>query len=311
MTRLRSSLSAAILLLCTLLPIRPSHAAETTRPLEVIYGHKVGMALTMVVLKPAKPNGIGVLFMVSGGWTSDYAFIGTTFVNPTWMKTFTDRGDTVFLVMHSSQPKFLLSEIVPDIHRAVRFIRVHAQEYGVDPDRLGISGLSSGGHLSLTIGTTGKPGDPTAKDPVDRASSRVQAVACFFPPTDLVDYGKVGRSFLEYDPVKPFQHVFGVQGQPKEEQLKVLRSFSPYYAITADTPPTLILQGDADPLVPHEQAERFVAKLAEMHIPNRLVIHKGGGHGWLGMDKDFALLADWFDKYLPPTHGQSDHHTPN
>jgi acetyl esterase/lipase len=256
------------------------------------------MALVMEILKPTKPNGIGVIFMVSGGWGSDISFLQGGFMSPSVMKAFTDRGDTVFLVMHGSQPKFMLSEIVPDIHRAVRFIRVHAKEYGVDPNRLGISGASSGGHLSTTIGTTGKLGDPTAPDPVDRASSQVQAVACFFPPVDLVDYGKPGQTFLELDTVKQFGHVFGVSGKPREEQIKVLREFSPYYAISKTTAPTLILQGDMDPLVPHEQAVRFMAKLAEFNVPHQLIIHKGGSHGWAGLDKDFAVLADWFDKYL-------------
>ncbi|HMF15013.1 MAG TPA: hypothetical protein VKE94_22005, partial [Gemmataceae bacterium] len=71
---------------------------------------------------------------------------------------FLEHGYTVFLVCHGSQPKFTVSEIVADIHRSVRFIRVHAKDYGVDPDRLGITGVSSGGFLALTIGAKGTPG---------------------------------------------------------------------------------------------------------------------------------------------------------
>jgi len=302
--RFRSFLRIAAFLLLTGIAGSPwigrAFADEPVRVRDVVYGHKFGMALTMDVLKPKRPNGIGVLFMVSGGWASDIAFLDPKFMDPAWFKAFTDRGDTVFLVCHGSQPKFLLSEIVPDIHRAVRFVRVHAKEYGVAPDRLGISGMSSGGHLSLTIGTTGKSGDPAAPDPVDQASSRVQAVACFYPPTDLVDYGKPGRSFLEYDPVKPFWHVFGVADKPREEQVKVLRAFSPLAFVSADTPPTLILQGDADVLVPYEQAERFMAALEQNKVPHQLVMRKGQGHGWPGIARDFPLLADWFDKYLAP-----------
>ena len=212
-----------------------------------------------------------------------------------------DRGYTVFLVCHGSQPKFTVGEIVEDIHRSVRFIRAHAKDYGVDPDRLGITGVSSGGFLALTIGTKGRPGDPKAKDAVDRASSRVQAVACFCPASDLVDYGKTGRSILEYEPVKFAWHVFGLEGKPREEQITALRELSPIDFITKQTPPTLIIHGDADPLVPYEQSERFDAKLATHGVAHRLVTRKGAGHVWLDMAKDFSTAADWFDKYLSGT----------
>ena len=93
------------------------------------------------------------------------------------------RGYTVFAVVHGSQPKYTIPEILLDMHRAVRFIRSHAEEYDVDPERIGITGGSAGGHLLLMQATAGDLGNSNAKDPVDRASSRVQAVACFFPPT--------------------------------------------------------------------------------------------------------------------------------
>jgi acetyl esterase/lipase len=275
-------------------------AQETRRTRDVVYGRKFGMALTMDVLKPAKQNGCGAIFVVSGAFQSGIDMVDSGFFGPVVWKPFLDRGYTLFLVSHGAQPKFTVGEIVPDMHRAVRFIRAHAGDHGVDPDRLGIMGASSGGFLSLAIGTAGKPGDPAAKDPVDRASSRVQAVACFSPPSDLVNYGKVGRSIVEYEPVEFVWHVFGVQGKPKEEQIKVLRELSPINAITRDMPPTLIIHGDADPKVPLEQSERFMAKLAEHKVPHELIIRKNAGHGWPEMGKDHALLADWFDKHLRP-----------
>jgi acetyl esterase/lipase len=276
-------------------------AQENVRIRDVVYGHKFGMALEMDVWKPAKPNGAGVIFMVSGGFTSGIESVDAGFLAPIFVKSFLARGYTLFLVCHGSQPKFTVNEIASDIHRSVRFIRVHAKEYGVDPNRLGITGISSGGFLSLTIGTFGKPGDPKAKDAIDQASSQVQAVACFCPPCDLVDYGKVGRSVVEFEPVKFVWHAFGVQDKPRDEQIKMLRDMSPFFAITKQTPPTLILHGDADPLVPYEQSERFDAKLAENGVPHQLVTRKNAGHVWADIGKDFALVADWFDKYLAPT----------
>ncbi len=219
---------------------------EPTRISDVIYGHKMGVALTMDVFKPAKPNGIGVLFMVSGGWVSSHEAI-----NPGVAKFFTDRGQTVFEVVHGTQPKFTIPEIVQDIQRSVRFIRTHAAEYGVDPNRLGISGASSGGHLSLMAGALGTEGSPTAKDPVDRVSSRVQAVACFFPPTDFLNYGKTGANAVKIDTLRGFWTAFGVtDATPEADRERIARETSPIYSVTAKMPPTLIIHGDADMLVP-------------------------------------------------------------
>ena len=132
---------------------------------EVIYGRKFGTALTADVIQPAKPNGYGVVAMISGGFFSSHDSISPAFFRP-----LLERGYTVFAVVHGSQPKFTIPEITGDVHRALRFIRHHAKEYGVKPAQLGIMGASAGGHLSLTLGTQGQPGDPASKDPVDRKS---------------------------------------------------------------------------------------------------------------------------------------------
>lgn len=268
-----------------------------TRIRDVVYQHKLGVALTMDVFKPAHPNGIGVLWMVSGGWVSRHESI-----QPGLAQLFTDRGETIFQVVHGSQPKFVLSEIVQDIHRAVRFVRTHAAEYGVDPDRLGISGGSAGGHLSLMMAAYGKDGDPNAKDPVERSSSRVQAVACFFPPTDFMNYGKEGQNAMQLPGLKPYWPAFGVTDKsPREELENIGRTFSPIYGVSASTPPVLIIHGDADFLVPLQQSQRFMDKLEEYKIPHRLEVRKGKGHGWPGMEKEAPLMAAWFEEHLGKT----------
>jgi acetyl esterase/lipase len=294
-TMYRSPWLAAILLLAA-----PVLAAEPTHLRDVVYGHAAGMALTLDVLKPERPNGIGVLFMVSGGFSSDVAAIGSDPNVVSRFAPYLDRGDTVFLVGHGSQPKFTVAEIVGFIHRAVRFVRTHAADYGVDRNRLGISGISSGGYLSLTMGTTGRDGDPAARDPVDRASSRVEAVACFCPPADLVDYGETNRTVLEFKPVEFVWHVFALSDKPREEQVTALRELSPIAHITPDDAPTLILHGDQDELVPYEQAPRFIARLKDQGVAAELITRPGARHTWPTMWADFAVAADWFDKHLPP-----------
>ena len=286
--RSMAALTVALLITGSAKAQEPAHIKD------VVYRHKEGVALTMDVFKPANPNGIGVLWMVSGGWFSNHDGI-----NAGLAKIFTDRGQTVFEVVHGSQPRFFLPEIVQDIHRAVRFVRTYAREYGVDPDRLGIAGGSAGGHLSLMIGSYGGPGDPKAKDPVDRASSAVQAVACFYPPTDFLNYGKDGVVSLDDPTLAGFRHVFAVPLlETQEAKIRALRPLSPIYGISKSTPPTLIIHGEDDKLVPIQQSERYVAKLKEQGVDAKLERRPGKGHGWPNAEPDVALLADWFNSHL-------------
>src|SRR6266540_3631968 len=204
--------------------------------------------MTMDVFRPEKPNGYGILLLVSGGWVSSKEAIDGRNFEP-FPRAFLERGYTVFAVVHGSQPKFTIPEIVQDIHRAVRFVRYHAGEWGVNPEKLGITGASAGGHLSLTLGTQGGPGAADAKDPVDRESSAVQAVACFFPPTDFLNYGQPGEDAVGVGILKDFKAAFGPRSDTPEERQKLGKEISPVYFITSNMPPTLIIHGDADKLV--------------------------------------------------------------
>ncbi len=286
--------------------LRAEDVSAYTRTRDVIYGRKAGLALTMDVIAPKeKPNGLGIIFVVSGGWRSHPGGI-----RPDLYVPFLQRGYTVFAVVHGTQPKFTVPEIIEDVHRAVRFVRSHAKDYNIDPDRLGISGASAGGHLSLMIGTAGTVGEPKARDPVERASSRVQAVACFFPPTDFLNWGKDGgvldcknmkdRRFKAAIDFQIFDRDEGVFQRITDEKKvqEVLRDISPITHVSHDDPPTLIIHGDKDPLVPLQQSERMVAKLKEAGVPANLIVKKDCGHGWFTILKDMETLADWFDRYL-------------
>jgi acetyl esterase/lipase len=188
---------------------------------DVVYGHKMGMALTFDVLKPATANGAGVLFMVSGGWVSQWSPPAQT------AKRFgelLDHGFTVFAVRHGSSPLFKVPDALDDVRRATRYIKANAREWSVDPDRLGVFGGSAGGHLSLMLGTTGDAGDPAASDPVLRESSKVAAVVAYFPPVDLTGFARPNERFpaLDFDPAKE-------------------RSVSPLFFVDATDAPSLMI----------------------------------------------------------------------
>jgi acetyl esterase/lipase len=278
---------------------------EFTRTRDVIYGKKYGMALTMDVFTPAKnANGAAVILVISGGF-----FSRPEMIQPGFYAELVKSGYTVFAVLHGSQPKYAIPEIITDLNRAVRFVRFHAKDYHIDPQRIGIVGGSAGGHLSLMQGTAGDKGDPQAGDPVERTSSRVQAVACFFPPTDFMNFGEMGHEHygdavgMTFRPAFDYHEFDKNQGRfiritDKEKLRAISRQISPITHVTADTPPTLIIHGDKDTLVPIQQSHLIMAKFREMGVNAKLIVKEGAGHGWPGMDKDFPAIAEWFDKYL-------------
>lgn len=270
---------------------------------DVIYGRKAGMALTLDVFQPAAPNGYGVIFVVDGAWYSAHdAESNKPSVQPDSYKSLLGRGYTVFAVVLSSQPEFTIPDIIPDLRRAVRFIRYNALQYGVKPDHLGIVGISAGGHLTLMIATQAMIGNVDAKDPVEREDSSVQAVVCFFPPTDFLNWGGPGINGVGLASMAQLRAAFGPRADTEAGRQALGKEISPIYYVTAQLPPTLIIHGDADQIVPVQQSLTFVDRALQAGAPLvQLVVRKGMGHGWESFwdsKEDTDLYLDWFDRNL-------------
>jgi acetyl esterase/lipase len=283
---------------------------EFARRRDVIYGRKHGMSLTMDVFTPGNAKGIDVLWVISGSGRSDHTKID----KPSYRKRIRillNKGYTVFAVVHSSAPKFVLQDMAKDIHRAVRFVRFHANDFHIDPGRIGIAGASAGGCLSLLVGTSGKEGDPNNIDPIERVSSKVQAVGCFFAPTDWLDidgqgtnvidfqktkYGFVDPSFVFYDFDQNRQTYRIITDEKKIQEH--LKEYSPISHVTEDDAPIIIIHGDGDPFVPFQQSRRMIDRLEKAGVPSKLIARKGKKHGWPNWEGDVTLIADWFDEQL-------------
>lgn len=263
-----------------------SLAVAQTRIQDVIYLKSGGAAFTMDVYKPVKPNGAAVVFMISGGWVSDHAMLKS--FGPGIEGLFGDAGFTVFEVVHGAQPRYKVAEIVEQVRSAVRFIHAHAADYGIDTNQVGVSGISSGGHLALMIAGS--------------ADSPVNAVAAIAPPTDLANWGKPGFAAASNPELAMFLGPLGVDLKaPKSTTEAILRKLSPITYVSARFPPTLIVHGSADNLVPLQQAQGMDAALAKAGVDHKLRIIAGGGHD----DKTFlpGLVAavEWFKaKLLKP-----------
>ncbi len=266
--------------------------AEVKITPDVVYGHKLGLAMTCDVFAPAeKVNGAAVLFMVSGGWYSNW-IPPEQFQNN--VKPLTDKGFTVFAVRHGSSPKFSIAEAVSDVRRSVRFIRMNSEQFKIDPNRIGVYGMSAGGHLSLMLGTTSDDGNPNAKDPVDKISDRVNAVVAYVAPTDLQIMAKDAPDRLPAYARFPALDI----------DMKTAAVDSPLLYVTSDDAPTLLLAGDKDDLVPVEHSRRIQAAFEKEKVDSELIEFKGAGHGFQGEDakKSTEDMVAWFVTHLasPP-----------
>lgn len=259
----------------------------------IVYTQRHGRELTLDVVKPEHATGSAILVMVSGKWKSDPKKF-----QPWMAASFLREGHTLFAVSHLSQPEATIQEIVEDVTRAARFVRHHAKEYGIDPNRIGVFGGSSGGHLSLMLATRGGPGDPNAADPVDRESSAAQAATVFYPVTDLLNLGPSTENLGDGGPPKSFRKSFGPKAADLNEWKIIGRDISPIFHVTKSLPPIFIAHGEADTLVPLEQSTRFKQRAAELGREVALTIRPGQKHGWPTMIWDAHLFAQWFTQRL-------------
>ena len=140
--------------------------------------------------------------------------------------------------------------------------------------------------------------DANATDPVDRESSAVQAVAIFYPPTDLLNLGTSTENPGDGGPPKTFVNGFGPTVTNLAAWKIIGHEMSPIYYISSNLPPSLIYHGDADTLVTLDQSLRFQAEALKEGRNVELVVHHGGKHGWLSMPWDLFKFANWFDRFL-------------
>lgn len=277
-------------------PFIPYEATE-----DVVYGHKDGMALTLDVIEPTNGrNGIGLILVSSGSWISKKSDNSEDEEKRRkfdhWMQGLIKGGFTLFVVRHGSSPKYMVPEMHGDILRSVRFVRANAERFRVDPLNLGITSGSSGGHLALMAATQWDDGDPQSKDPIERVSSRTQAVVAWFPPTDMVNWnGPNGFALLAIARPDLFDRMFG-EIKDLETQLKAI---SPIRFVTKDSPPLLLIHGDADKTVPIQQSNIMKARYEELGLTVKMVVQPGGGHSsWPGIMDQYPIVWDWFNTHL-------------
>lgn len=264
----------------------PQEPAVTTVE-DLVYAEVDGRELTLDMARPTGDGPFPAIVAIHGGaWRAGKKEDMRDFI-----VEFAGAGYVAVSVSYRFCPEHTFPAQVHDVKAAVRWLRLHADEYGVDPDRVGVVGGSAGGHLALMLGVTdlddGLEGDPAD----DAPSSRVQAVVNYFGPTDLDadDIPIVSKGL-----VRDF-----IGGTP-EEKPDAVEAASPLTFVTDDDPPILTFQGTKDPLVPHTQATKLADAMTAAGVPGRVELLIGAGHGWGEPDlaRTRALTIDFFDRYL-------------
>jgi len=281
------SLTAAIL---------PVRALSYEQRQNIVYTEVHGTGLLMDVFVPKeKTNGLAIVDVVSGAWYSDRSKIRDHTLAGMY-EIHCAKGYTVFAVRPGSKTRYTALEMDQHIKTGIRYVKLHAAEYGIDPDRLGMTGASAGGHLATLAALTPVEANPDAGNALERLSSRVRAVGVFFPPTDLVHWkdGQPGDPKV----LVPLLFVGGGAGKTDAEILEQARLASPFHRVTRPEPPFLLIHGDADPVVPIEHSRKLVKAITEAGGKSELIVKKGGGHPWLTLNQEVQVLAEWFDRQL-------------
>jgi len=276
-------------------PAQDSPSLPYDQKKDVVYGEVHGTGLLMDVFTPkGKANGLGIIDVVSGAWYSDRNKIRDHILAQVY-SIFCSRGYTVFAIRPGSRTRYTAVEMQANVKTGIRYVKQHASEFKIDPERLGMTGASAGGHLATLAAVTAEEGNPDANSPL-RYDTHVRAAAVFFPPTDFLDWdGKPAN----LNTLGSLLFLGGTNGHSDAEIKEHALQISPARLVKPPTIPFLLIHGDADPLVPLQQSQKMVAALKAAGGSAELIVKKGGGHPWMTLPEEVKIMADWFDQHLP------------
>lgn len=285
----------------TLAPFAAMAAGLPYKQVEnIVYAEIHGTGLLADVFTPANPSaelpghGLGIIDVASGAFHSDRGKINDH-KKAMMYDIYCGQGFTVFAIRPGSITKYSGPEMNENVRTGIRWVKSQAEKYGVDPDRLGITGASAGGYLATFAAVT--PEDAKGDGPLGDFDTRVAAAAVFFPPTDFtrVEWAQGPQSRLER-----FFFAEGFTGKSPEEIAARSKELSPAHRVGDAAPPMLFIHGDADDVVKLEQSEIMVEALKAKGHSAELIVKAGGGHPWLTIPEEVAVMSEWFIKTLKP-----------
>lgn len=237
-----------------------------------------------------------VIWIHGGGWRAGNRF-------PCPAVFLTQHGYAVASVGYRLSDAAIFPAQVHDCKLAIAYLREHAQEWNLDPKRFGVWGSSAGGHLTALVGTSGGA-DELTPDGIDASAADVQAACDYFGPTNLLlmDAQSDENSRMVHDADDSPESK--LLGGPLQQQTDLAKMANPITYVDKSDPPFLIVHGDKDPLVPHQQSRILHAALTANGVSAELVIVPGGGHGPFRDPEQLERVRSFFDAALKPAKGQ-------
>jgi len=187
-------------------------------------------------------------------------------------------GTTAFVLRYRIAPRYRHPAPLDDARRAMRMVRALAEDWGIDPRRVGVIGFSAGGHLASSLGTHFDSGNAQADDPIERESCRPDFMVLAYPVVSFTEsFAHAGSR----------RNLLGEH--PSAELVELL---SNERQVTADTPPTFLVHTTADGVVPPENSIAFYLAVRRAGVPAEIHIYERGPHGF-GLGRDDTTLSTW------------------
>lgn len=253
--------------------VAPSALAQATHK-DVAYDNDdEAQKLDVYLAKSDRPVP-AMIYIHGGGWRA-----GSKNSVPAWLMNATRAGE---LSVVSVEYRF--TDVAPhpaqvnDCVRAIQFIRQNAAAWNIDPQRLGVTGGSAGGHLTLWVALHDDAADANSDDPIKKQSSRVACAVSFAGPTDWSLLSEINhkhpayRQLLGYEPGTPAEEMDG----------KKKMDVSPISFVSKDDPPVMQVHGDKDDIVPLKHAQQMHDRLNSSGVKSELVVVEGADHGVAG-----------------------------
>ncbi len=252
---------------------------------DVAYDMHPAQKLDVYLAKSDKPVP-AMIYIHGGGWRG-----GSKNGIPNWLMEGVRDGQ-----MSVVSVEYRFTNVAPhpaqvnDCLRAVQFVKHNAAKWNIDPQRLGTTGGSAGGHLSLWVALHDDAADPNSDDPIKRESSRVACSVSFAGPTDWSLLSEIEHKHPAY------RQLLGYEPETAAEKMdaKAKADVSPISSVTKDDPPVMQVHGDQDDIVPLKHAENLHQKLKSTGVVSELVIVAGGNHGVAGAAPQVSERATEF-----------------
>jgi acetyl esterase/lipase len=230
---------------------------------------------TMDIYLPAHGNGSAIIILPGGA----YVHLSTAKEGSDVAHLLNGHGIAAFVVRYRHAPRYQYPIPMDDARRAIRTVRYRADQYHVDPHRIGIMGFSAGGHLAATVATQFDSGDANAADPIDGEGSRPDFAVLLYPVITLTQEQFVHKTSRK-----------SLVGTRQE----LWQQLSAELHVTPQTPPVFLVHATTDKTVPVENSVLFYLACRKAGVSAELHIFANGPHGF-GLAPSDPALRVWPD----------------